>query len=146
MPSIRRALAISLTWGLLWFTLLAVNLSAVIVRAPSNLDPGEAQLFVLIFGSMSLLSGIAFAIILSLAERTRTVLDLPFLRTMLWGFLATAIVQSFYLGHGDQGLLANIQMALIFSVFGGVVTAVWLLLARWWVRARPVRSAGHRLP
>jgi hypothetical protein len=35
-----------------------------------------------------------------------------------------------YLGHGDQGLAANIKMALLFTACGGVVTLVWFAIAR----------------
>ena len=52
------------------------------------------------------------------------------------GLLGTAIVQVAYLGHGDQGLAANIQMALVFCVLGGLIAMAWLVMARQWSRWR----------
>ena len=91
-------------------------------------------MLVAIFGPMGLLTGIAFAVLLTLRANGRKVLDLPLIRVACWGTLSTAVVQLAYLGHGDAGLAANIQMALLFAAFGGVVTTVWLVMARRWSR------------
>ena len=48
--------------------------------------------------------------------------------------IGSAIVQLAYLNHGDVGLAANIRMALLFCAFGGVVTMVWVVMARRWSR------------
>ncbi len=49
--------------------------------------------------------------------------------------LGCAIVQLGYLGHGDQGLAANIMVAALFSAVGGVVTLMWLVMVRPWLDA-----------
>ena len=86
-------------------------------------------MFFVIFGPMGLFSGVAFGILLSLARRARTAGDRSPIYVAAWGMLGCAIVQLGYLGHGDQGLAANIMMALLFSAVGGVVTLVWLVMA-----------------
>ena len=45
---------------------------------------------------------------------------------MLWGVAGTAIVQQAFLGHGDAGLAADTQMALVMSGFGGIIAAALL--------------------
>lgn len=72
-------------------------------------------MLVAIFGSMGLLTGVAFGVLVSIWESGRAVIDLPLTRVAGWGILSTAIVQLAYLGHGDAGLPANIKMALLFS-------------------------------
>ena len=59
----------------------------------------------------------------------------PPIHVAAWGMLGCAIVQLGYLGHGDQGLAANIMMALLFSAVGGVVTLMWLVMAGPWLDA-----------
>jgi hypothetical protein len=52
------------------------------------------------------------------------------------GIVATAIVQLVYLGHGDQGLAANLSTAALFSIVGGIVTIAWLGIDR-------IRNRNH---
>ncbi len=134
--TIRRVLNIALTWCLLWMVLTASIMVGIGIVDPDSIDPGESQMFLLVFGSMGFLSGVAFGTFLSLGERGRRPFEVPLPRAILWGILGCAIVQTGYLNHGDAGLAANIQMALMFCAFGGLVTAVWLLIARQWAHRR----------
>ncbi|HEU4386805.1 MAG TPA: hypothetical protein VFV34_03340, partial [Blastocatellia bacterium] len=88
---------------------------------PDSIGPGEGRAAITVVGSMGLLSGVVFAILLVLSERDRAALDVSPLRGALWGFLGTTAVQLGYLDHGDAGLVANIGMGLAFSAFGGVI-------------------------
>ena len=64
-------------------------------------------------------------------------------RVAVWATVATAIVQVGYLNHGDAGLIANLQMALLFSTFGAPIAIAWLLIARWWSSWRSPHLASR---
>ena len=130
----RRVFGIGVAWAVLWLAFWGIVAGVIAVLDPDSIDPGEPLMFVVIFGPMGLLTGVVFGILLTIRENVRTVADLPLTRVACWGILSTAVVQLAYLGHGDAGLGANIQMALLFAAFGGVVTTVWLLMARRWSR------------
>ena len=134
MGTSRRVFGIGVAWAVLWLAFWGIVAGVIAVLDPDSIDPGEPLMLVAIFGPMGLLTGIAFAILLTLRANGRKVIDLPLIHVACWGILSTAVVQLAYLGHGDAGLAANIQMALLFAAFGGVVTAVWLVMARRWSR------------
>ncbi len=137
LGTLRHVVAIGLTWGILWLAFWVIVGVVIGIVVPDSIDPGEGPMIVTIFGPMGLLSGIVFGTLLSIGSRGRAVIDHSVLRNAGWGMLGSAIVQSAYLGHGDQGLAANIRMALLFSVIGGLITVVWVLMARrWWHRRR----------
>ena len=128
---------IGLTWGIVWLAFWTIVFGIIAVVDPDSIDPGEGpMLMVAILGPMGLLTGVAIGILLSIGSRGRSILDVPLSRVAGLGVVGTAIVQLAYLGHGDASLLANIQMALLFSAFGGVVTTVWLVMARRWSHGR----------
>jgi hypothetical protein len=76
---------------------------------------------------MGFLSGLAFAGLLFAFGGAGASL----FRAVGRGVFGTALVQLAYLGHGDQGLLANLQMALLFSAIGGLVTMAWHVTTSW---------------
>lgn len=130
----RRVAGIGVAWAVLWLAFWGIVAGVIAVLDPDSIDPGEPLMFVAIFGPMGLLTGVVFAVLLTIWENVRTIADLPLTRVACWGILSTAVVQLAYLGHGDAGLAANIKMALLFAAFGGVVTTVWLVMARRWSR------------
>jgi hypothetical protein len=129
--TLKRGLGIGLSWAILWLALWSIIAAIIDAVQPDNFDPGEGTMFVVIFGSMGLLSGLAFGALLLAASRRQTTIDLSMIRTTGIGILGCALAQIPYLGHGDLGLAANIQMALLFSAVGGIVTMGWVVLARW---------------
>ncbi len=134
---LRHALGIGLVWTLVWGLFLVIVGLAIAIAQPHSIGPGEGPLVAAaVLGPMGLFSGIAFGILLKLGGRGRTSLEQPLTRVVAWGVLGTAIVQLAYLDHGDLGLVANIQEALLFSAFGGLVTIVWFLMARGWSQWR----------
>jgi len=133
IKSLRRVLGIGMAWAMVWLAFWTIIGGIIAVVDPDSIDPGEGTMFIVIFGPMGLLSGVAFGILLSIAGRVKTLTDLSIARVAAWGILGTAIVQVGYLGHGDQGLAANVTMALLFSASGGLVTTVWLVMARRWL-------------
>ena len=149
MRTLQRVLGTGLAWGGLWLVAAMTIRGVIGIVDPSTIDPGDTQGLVTVMGSMGFLSGVVFGILLSLFERGTTLLALSSARAAWWGLLATAVVQLGYLGHGDAGLAANIQMALAFCGFGGVIAVAWLLIAQRWshwhsaLRALPVSGGRH---
>lgn len=125
-------LCIALTWGCLWLLCAALLFLALAIIDPDSIDDGEVEDAIFILGPMGILSGFAFAFLTSIGNQIAKVIDLYFLRTVSLGFVGSAIVQVFYLGHGDAGLAANIGMAVVFSAFGSMISVIWLVLARRW--------------
>lgn len=135
-----RILATGASWAAVWLAFWAVVMATIGVVSPDSIDPGEPVGLLTILGSMGLLAGIALGALLVIAARTLTnVLDRAW-RVVGLGALATAIVQIGYLGHGDLGLWANLKMAGLFSIVGGIVTGPWLAAARAWSRRRRPES------
>jgi hypothetical protein len=143
IPTLRRVFVIGLTWGILWLV-FALSIGTIIAAVdPDSIDPGETQIAVFILGPMGIFSGLAFGFLSSLGDRSAGAFHLSLSRAVLWGFLGSAIVQLGYLDHGDLGLAANIQMAFVFSTFGGLVSTIWLLMARRWSQWRSLQSSPH---
>ena len=142
ISSLPRVLGVGLAWAALWMTFWAIVAVIIGVIDPDSIDPGEGLMGVVIFGSMGILSGVIFGSILVLDGPRTPTADLSFGRAVGWGILASAIAQIPYLGHGDQGLVANIKVALLFSAIGGLVTLAWLALARSWSRRRSPLSTS----
>lgn len=125
---LRRVAGIGLAWGVLWIAVAAVAGTIIGIVDPDSIDPGEPIAAVIIFGPMGFLSGVVFALLLGGSRSAAS--DVSLARSASIGFMATAVVQVAYLGHGDAGLAANLMMALLFSAVGAVVAAMWLILAR----------------
>jgi hypothetical protein len=117
---VRRLLTIAVTWASLWFATMAAIMLAIGIVDPDSIDPGEPLQAVFVFGPMGLLSGLAFALFVGAWLPARSVAGVVAL-----GFLGSALAQVPFLGHGDNGLLANVFLALMFAVIGGLVTLVW---------------------
>jgi hypothetical protein len=144
MLTLKRVLGIGVSWALVWlvcWTLVAAVSGAV---DPDSIDPGEGWMFFLVFGPMGVLTGIVFGALLSWRRQPGAPGAAgPALIVVVGnGLLATALVQVLYLGHGDQGLFANVMMALLFTAIGGAVTAAWLPAERWWL-GRALRRAQN---
>jgi hypothetical protein len=130
-----RVVGIGLTWATLWAEWWAIVFLMITLVDPDTIDPGEGPLAVApVLGSMGLLSGIAFGILLSIAGRGGKSIDLSVTREAGLGVLGSAVAQLAYLDHGDMGLVHNLKQALLFAAFGGIVTMAWLVIARRWSR------------
>jgi hypothetical protein len=132
----RRILRFGLTWFMLWAVFWTLILTFIGIVHPDSIDPGEGPLAIAAtLVPMGLLSGMAFGVLRLIWFRGGT-LGRPLVHVASSGILATALVQSPYLGHGNVGLAANINMALAFCAVGGVVTIVWLAMMRRWSHRR----------
>lgn len=134
--TLRRVLGIGLAWAILWGAFWTIVMVIIGIVDPDSIDPGDSSAAAAALGSMGLFSGVLFGMLLSIGSRGRADIEPSLARVIAWGVLGSAIVQLAYLGHGDQGLAANIKMALLFSALGGVVTGAWLLMTRTWSRWR----------
>jgi len=137
--ALRRVFGIGVSWSILWLVFWVAVGTTIAILDPDSIDPGEGPMFIFIFGPMGFFSGIAFGIIRSIGGQGSCIAEGSLIRVAGCGILGSAIVQLPYLGHGDLGLTANLKMALLFTVVGGGVTVVWLLIARHWFR-RTARS------
>ena len=126
----RRVLRTGLVWALLWLTAGSIVGLVVGIVDPDSIDPGEEWLMLVVFGPMGFLSGVAFAFLLPVLRPRNDDSAPSLVRVLACGVLGSAIAQVPYLGHGDQGLLANIQMALVFCVVGGLISMMWLAVGR----------------
>ena len=111
-------------WAAIWFAGAMLVGGVIGIVDPDSLDPGDTSGMAMVMGLMAVLSGAAFAALLRIADARRVA------RILVCGFVATAIVQTALLGHGDAGLMANAGMALAMCAFGVVVTACWIRLRR----------------
>ena len=132
--TLRRALGIGAGWGSLWLAFWLGVAIVIAMLSPDSIDPGEPTGLIVILGLMGLLSGLAFAGLAFVWAPAGIATELSLPRAAGLGVLATAIVQVGYLGHGDQGLAANLLMAFLFSLVGGIVTLAWCLTARLWLQ------------
>jgi len=132
---IQRITGIGVAWSALWIGAAGLLTFVLSLVDPPSVDPGEPAMAVLVFGSMGLLSGLVFGALLWMAGH-RVNFDVSFGETLGWGTLASAIAQTPYLGHGDQGLVANLQVAVLLAIVGGAIGMAWLALARRWRRWR----------
>ncbi len=130
--TLRRASGIGAGWGSLWLAFW-LGVAIVIAHAESGqhrsgrADGPDRDIWP---DGVALGSGLRGPGFRLGAAGIATQLSLP--RAAGLGVLATAIVQVGYLGHGDQGLAANLLMAFLFSLVGGIVTLAWCLTARLW--------------
>lgn len=131
----RRVLATGGIWGLIWSIAILILLAVIGVVDPDSIDPGEGPLMALfIFSPMGFFSGVVFALL-----NRRAAEHASLARTASLGFLGSVLVQIPYLGHGDAGLVANTQLALVFAGFGACAALLWRVIARRMHHAPAVR-------
>jgi len=82
----RGALGISIAWGAVWAAIFAALTVVIGIVDPDSIDPGETVARIAwIGGVFGLVSGAVFSLLLSLAERRKTIRDLSLRRAALWG-------------------------------------------------------------
>jgi hypothetical protein len=91
LRNLRGALGIAATWGVSW-ALIGATLSIITgIVDPPSIDAGEGPLPIgAIFGAVGAISGFAFGLVMSFAERRRSLRDLSIGRAALWGVLGAA--------------------------------------------------------
>ena len=84
-------LGVGLTWGVGWATLIFILTSIIGAVDPQQIDQGEEPWRLAgLVGMVGFMSGAVFAVILSSAERRKSLKDLSVPRAALWGALGGA--------------------------------------------------------
>jgi hypothetical protein len=120
---LRGALGIGVTWTVLWLVIGLLIYTVIRIVDPADIGPGEGLGTALpILGLVGFLSGLGFAALLSLAERRRTLHELPLWRVAFWGMLGSAAVP---LLMGTDASMGGLTGAL-----GATFAAASLAIAR----------------
>jgi len=134
LRKLRGIVSIGLTWGTLWGFLMFVTGVIIGIVDPDSIDPGESPVVIgAILGGMGLVSGALFGILLSVAERRKTIRELSVLRAALWGAVAAAA--PLVLTPAPDG------MVVILCPLGAAFAAGSVALARRADRREPGRLA-----
>jgi hypothetical protein len=113
LRSLRGILGIALAWGAMWAIIFAGLTLVVMAARPQDIGPGEGPIEVgAIMGLVGFLSGLAFGVLLSLAERGKTALELTLTRATVWGVLGSAIYP-LVTGRADQVVLTSALGAIL---------------------------------
>ena len=90
LRKLRGALGIAATWGVSWAAIGAALSIIVGIVDPPSIDAGEGPLRIgAIFAAVGAISGFAFGLVMSFAERRRSS-ELSIGRAALWGALGAA--------------------------------------------------------
>ncbi|HEX5727499.1 MAG TPA: hypothetical protein VFX98_18650 [Longimicrobiaceae bacterium] len=135
MQKLRGLIGVGLTWGAGWAAITAVIGIAISIIDPDSIDAGESVPFaMLVVGWVGFVSGVGFGLLLSLAERRKTILALSPLRAAVWGMLGAAALP----------LLTGMDNSLLLEVcpLGAFFAAATVAVAR---RAELREAAQPRL-
>ena len=72
----KRIVSIALTWSLLWLVFAALIFTALGIIDPDSIDEGKIEGAIFILGPMGILTGLAFAFLLSVASKRTKSIDL----------------------------------------------------------------------
>jgi hypothetical protein len=91
LRKLRGVIGTGLAWGAAWAAVMAVAGLVIGILRPEEIGPGEGAIAVgAIMAQVGFFSGIGFGILLAVAERRRTILDLSPGRAAMWGIVAAA--------------------------------------------------------
>jgi hypothetical protein len=140
---LRAALSIALLWALGWLPIGLVLALFADSRGPQPSDvisrPVAVPLFVAAWTVWGALSGGAFALVLAVSERRRTIETLSTARTAVWGALGAVVLPlvltSIDLVRTDSGLLGYswrfpLLVLGVSATLGAACAATTLALAR----------------
>lgn len=122
LRKLRGVISISLIWGILWAVVFWIIAIIIGIVDPDSIDPGEEPAMIALFGSaFGAISGVAFGILLALAESGRAVRDISLLRAALWGILASAVFPV---------LVGKFNQVLVMCPIGAIVALTLAAIAR----------------
>ncbi|HJQ99720.1 MAG TPA: hypothetical protein VJ826_15505 [Candidatus Polarisedimenticolaceae bacterium] len=88
------SIAIVALWAALWGAVVAMLSAVALVVDPKVVGPGEGPADVVWIGAHDgAITGAVFALLLALGERNRNVAHVPYLRAVMWGVFAAAILR-----------------------------------------------------
>lgn len=144
LRKLRGLLGVGLTWGTLWAGIgAAIGLVIRLVAPPVWGNPiGEWALGIGLYG---VVSGFAFATLLSLREGRKTLLELSLKRVALWGVLGAAAVPLVFAALGTLGGTTTavdiLESMLVTASLGGAFAAGSVAIARRAELSSPDRRA-----
>jgi len=116
-------LGVGLTWGVGWATLIFILATIIGIVDPQQIDQGEEPWRLAgLVGMVGFMSGAVFAVILSSAQRRKSLKDLSVPRAALWGALGGAALP----------LLTTMNNAVMFNTvpLGVIFAASTVAIAR----------------
>ncbi len=120
---LRGVLGIAATWGVACAALFVGAFVLTWMFDPASIDPGEGPGRVAVIGAaLGLTAGAAFAAVLAVAERRKTIADISLGRAALWGGLGTATVLLL--------TAMNSSMLLIMCPMAAGLAAAWVAVAK----------------
>lgn len=91
LRKLRGMLGVGLTWAVGWAIIMFIVGSIIGIVDPDSIDPGEEPWrMALMVSTVGFISGSAFALIFSSAERRKSIRELSVLRSAFWGALGGA--------------------------------------------------------
>ena len=122
LRKLRGMLGVGLTWAVGWAIVMFILGSIISVVDPDSIDAGEEPWRIsLLVSTVGFISGSVFALILSSAERRKSIRDLSAWRAALWGALGSAALP----------LLTSTNAALVYTApLGALFAASTVAIAR----------------
>ena len=123
LRKLRGMLGVGLTWAVGWAIIMFILGSIISVVDPDSIDQGEEPWrLALMVSVVGFISGSVFALILSSAERRKSIRDLSAGRAALWGALGGAALP----------LLTSMPDATVFNTapLGALFAAATVAIAR----------------
>jgi len=129
---LRGVIGVGLTWGVMWAALTVALGLVMRFTIPGSIDPGEGELLIgAMVGFVGLVSGVCFGLLLSFAEKRKTIVDLSLVRVAIWGILGSAALP-LLTGMQDKLILITCPLGAVFAA-GTVAMA----------RSGELRAAGQ---
>jgi hypothetical protein len=121
---LRGAIGLSLTWGAVWAALFVTLFLVIAALDPRSIDQGETlSLGAAIGAAYGFVTGVSFSALLLIAERRRTLRDIPLARVALWGAIAAAVMPL-------ASLPADNRMIIFMSPISAALAVGMMALAR----------------
>ena len=139
-------LGMGITWAVGWAILMFIIGTIIGVVDPDSIDAGEEPWrMALIIATVGFISGSAFALILSSAERRKRIRDLSVWRASIWGALGGAALP--LLTTMNDSILANtMPLGAIFAASTVAIARRAALRESEDLEALPEGSESPRLP
>jgi hypothetical protein len=143
---LRGMLGVGITWAVGWAIIMFILGTIIGIVDPDSIDPGEEPWrLALMVSTVGFISGSAFALILSSAERRKSVKDLSTWRAALWGALGGAALP-LLTTMNDSVLVNTIPLGAIFAASTVAIARRAALREAEQVEHLPPDSAPPRLP
>jgi hypothetical protein len=112
---LRGALAIGVTWALLWGAIALILFVGFMLFEPEDVGPGEGLTVVVpVLAAVGFLSGLGFSLVLAVTERSKAVHELALPRVALWGLLGGVAIPLLMGADGGMGWITG-PMGAIFA-------------------------------